>query len=72
MRAQQAPGAAKVRYSVRILDEQVSFIVLELADPTRRRRAGIAISNHQLMLQTVGGGWTLDIEASRLPITCYI
>jgi hypothetical protein len=51
------------------LDEQVSFIVLQLAEPTQRRRAGIAISSHQLMLLLVEEGY-IEANASRLPITC--
>jgi len=43
MHAQQAPGAAKVQYRVSRLDKQISFIVLWLTVPKKRRRAEIAI-----------------------------
>jgi hypothetical protein len=75
MRAQQAPGAAKVRYSVSVLDEQVPFIVLQVGGSDEEETRGnrnINLSTYQLMLQTVGGAWTLDIEAGCLPITCYM
>jgi len=43
MHAQQAPDAAKVQYRVSRLNKQMSFIVLWLTVPKKRRRAGNAI-----------------------------